>query len=60
MSSQEKGDREGGRPRILELSEGERELLLKACQRLRAAIPSYLKSKEEERAILDALLEKLS
>jgi len=58
VSSQEKGDREEGR--TLQLTEGERELLLKACQRLRSAIPSYLKSKEEERAILDALVEKLS
>jgi hypothetical protein len=46
--------------RVSGLSEEERELLLRALQRYRAAIPSYLKSREEERALLDSLVRKLS
>jgi hypothetical protein len=45
---------------VLQLTEAEREILLKACQRYRAGIPAYLKSREEERLALDVLIEKLS
>jgi hypothetical protein len=48
-----------GRRRI-ELTLAERELLLRACQRYRAAVPTYLKSREEERQLLDVVIEKLA
>jgi hypothetical protein len=59
VSGPDEGDREGG-GRTVQLTEAERELLIKACQRFRAGIPAYLKSREDERATLDALLAKLS
>jgi hypothetical protein len=59
VNDPDEGDREGG-GRNLQLTEGERELLIKACQRYRAGIPTYLKSRENERATLDALIAKLS
>jgi len=46
-------------PPGLALTEPERDLLLKACQRYRASIPAYLKSGEEERRLLDALVARL-
>jgi hypothetical protein len=55
---QDGADGEGRR--TLALTSAERELLRKACQRYRAAVPTYLKSKEEERQLLDLLLEKLA
>lgn len=53
------GGSEGAGSRGVVLTAAERELLLKACQRYRAGIPAYLKSRESERALLDALIEKL-
>ena len=53
------GKDEGEPGIVLPLTEAERGLLLKACQRYRAGIPSYLKSREEERQTLDRLIEKL-
>jgi hypothetical protein len=58
VSDPDQDDREGG-GRTLQLTEAERELLIKACQRYKAGIPAYLKSREDERATLDALLAKL-
>jgi hypothetical protein len=55
---QDSADGSGGC--ALTLTQAERELLLRACQRYRAAVPTYLKSKEGERRLLDSLIEKLA
>jgi hypothetical protein len=57
VNSGSEGDGEAGIGLVL--TEAERELLLKACQRYRSSIPAYLKSREEERERLDRLIEKL-
>ena len=44
----------------LDVSEAERELLLKACKHYRNVIPAYIKSRENERLALDELIKKLS
>ena len=51
-------DHEGGC--VLDLTGPERELLLRVCERYRATIPSYLKSREAERSEVDGLIRKLS
>ena len=43
----------------LDLSEFQREILLKACKIYRAKIPSYLSSKQTEVQVVDELIEKL-
>jgi hypothetical protein len=53
-------ENQGESSRVFELKEAERLLLLRACQRYRAGIPAYLKSGEEERILLDRLIERLS
>ena len=60
MESREQDESQADASRKLELTQPERELLLRACQRYRAAIPAYLKSTEAERAGLDRLIERLS
>jgi hypothetical protein len=55
----DEGPREPAAGRAVELTEPERELLLRALQRYRAAIPTYLKSREDERSLLDVLVRKL-
>ncbi len=60
MDSRDLGGAEKDDPRSLELTKLECELLRKACLRYRAALPSYLQSKEDERALINRLLEKLS
>ncbi len=44
----------------LDVSEAERDLLLKACKHYRNVIPSYIKSRESERQALDELIKKLA
>jgi hypothetical protein len=53
---------ETSNPRSLQLAltEDEREILLKACKRYRQTIPAYLKSKQPEIRLVDAIIEKLS
>ncbi len=60
MESRDQDESESDARCKLELTQSERELLLRACQRYRAAIPTYLKSTEAERALLDRLVERLS
>ncbi len=45
---------------MLNLSEAEREILLKACTKYLNSIPVYLKAGEAERAAVAALIKKLS
>ncbi len=59
-SRDQDGADDGDGRRVLELTLAERDLLRRACQRYRAAVPTYLKSKEEERRLLDLLIEKLA
>lgn len=49
-------------PRSLQLAltKDEREILLKACKKYRHTIPTYLKSKQQEIRLVDAIIEKLS
>jgi len=42
------------------LTQGERELLLKACDKYRYTIPTYLKSRQPEIDMLEAIIGKLS
>jgi len=42
------------------LTQVEREILLKACQKYRYTIPAYIRSRQAEIDTLDALLGKLS
>ena len=58
MSGQGEQDPQAGR--AVQLTDAERELLRRICERYRSTIPSYLKSKEEERATVEALIQKLS
>jgi hypothetical protein len=44
----------------LSLTKNEREILLKACQKYRHTIPAYLKSRQPEIRLIDAIIEKLS
>jgi hypothetical protein len=57
VKNQDEGGGDDGR---VAFTPEERELLVRACRRYRAAIPVYLKSGEEERQLLDRLIEKLS
>ncbi len=60
MDKRDEDGRDAASRRTLELTSAERELLRRACQRYRAAVPTYLKSKDEERQLLDLLIEKLA
>lgn len=60
MTDQEEGSRGGTDAQSVVLTAAERDVLVKACQRYRSTIPAYLKSREDERLLLDALIEKLS
>jgi hypothetical protein len=42
------------------LTQGERELLLKACNKYRYTIPAYIQSREPEIDMLEAIIGKLS
>lgn len=43
----------------LDLSSSEKEILLKACKKYRAKIPSYLLSKQSELETIDRVIQKL-
>ena len=43
----------------LNLNRDETLILLKACQRYRASIPSYIRAKQNEVATMDAIIQKL-
>ena len=43
----------------LDLSSSEKEILLKACKKYRAKIPSYLLSKQSELEAIDRVIQKL-
>ncbi|NIS71281.1 MAG: hypothetical protein GTO12_20775 [Proteobacteria bacterium] len=49
-------------PRSLQviLTEAERELLIKACKKYRYTIPGYIRSKQPEVRVVDAIIHKLS
>jgi hypothetical protein len=53
---------EASRPRPLQviLTEAEREVLLKACKRYRYMIPGYIRSRQPEICVIDAIIHKLS
>ena len=46
--------------RVVELTPDEIRLLLKACERRRAALPSYLQASQPEIRAIDALIRKLT
>ena len=49
-------DKKSVRNILLELNHDEAQILLKACQQYRAKIPSYLKAKQSELNIINALI----
>ena len=53
-------DERNNKPFIqLNLNRDETLILLKACQRYRASIPSYIRAKQNEVATMDAIIQKL-
>jgi hypothetical protein len=50
----------GSRSVKIILTETERQTLLKACERYRHSIPTYIQSKQAELHVVDAIIEKLS
>ena len=55
-----KGKNPSHRSLQVALTEAEREVLLKACKKYRYTIPGYIKSKQPEIRIIDAIMHKLS
>ena len=56
----EEGDTSSSRTVQVVLTETERQILLKACEKYRHSIPAYIQSKQAERQIVEAIIEKLS
>ena len=60
VSRPHKEKRKDSRAVQITLTQVEREILLKACQKYRYTIPAYIKSRQAEMDTLDALLGKLA
>jgi len=45
---------------LVKLTQGERDLLLKICDKYRHKIPTYLKSRQWEIGMLEEIIDKLS
>lgn len=54
-----KDDRKNASVLLLELNADEARILLLACQRYRATIPSYIQAKKDEVNIMDRIIQKL-
>jgi hypothetical protein len=54
------GEASGSRSVKVILTEAERQTLLKACERYRHSIPTYIQSKQPELHLVNAIIEKLS
>ena len=54
------GENSGSPTVKIVLTETERQTLLKACEKYRHTIPTYIQSKQEELRIVKTIIEKLS
>jgi len=59
-SASKKGEASSPRSLQVILTEAEREVLLKACKKYRYTIPGYIRSKQLEIRVVDAIIHKLS
>jgi len=55
----EEGERHSSSARRVDLDPSELALLLRACRKYRASLPSYLRSAQPELALADELMKKL-
>lgn len=60
LSPKKEGSSSSETSKKIILSDTEKKVLLKAIQRYKQKIPSYIQSNQEEIRILDSLIEKLS